>query len=296
MIYVISKATFGSYNVRDIQFNANWDICPYSDYAVIPDSLVDDILATKGYCDIALNSDGTEVVSFTARTIPSVPEECLGNNTVLSVNGVKADSDGDVTIDAADVGAAPDGYGLGTTVAASTADINVVTPARFFKTTSSTANLPQASRNVGIAIPYAADEVAQLLIRTLNGAVRIRRLYNGVWTEEWVNPPMAEGAEYRTTERWNGKPVFTMLINCGAATNKMTISYPEDVAANITGVIRYAGKVGGQVVPAISSNSLSNAWTVHMAVGTTNAALFCGTSMEGAGTYLQIWYTRGDVQ
>lgn len=80
MIYVISKSTCGSYNVRDIQCNANWDCCPYSDYALIPDNLVDGILATKGYCDITLNSDGTQVVSFNARTIPTVPEECCAED------------------------------------------------------------------------------------------------------------------------------------------------------------------------------------------------------------------------
>lgn len=110
MIYVISKATFGSYNVRDIQFNANWDICPYSDYARIPDSMVDDILATKGYCDITLNSAGTEVTSYKARSIPSVPEECYGENTVLSVNGKKANTSGEVTLGAADVGARPSNW------------------------------------------------------------------------------------------------------------------------------------------------------------------------------------------
>ena len=98
MIYVISKATFGSYNVRDIQFNANWDICPYSDYAVIPDNLVEDILATQGYCDITLNAAGSEVVSFTARTIPDVPEECHGVNTVLSVNGMNANDAGEIAL------------------------------------------------------------------------------------------------------------------------------------------------------------------------------------------------------
>lgn len=70
MIYVISKAAFGDYNVRDIQHNANWCSCPYSDYALIPDSMVDGILATCGYCDITLNSEGTEVVSFVAREKP----------------------------------------------------------------------------------------------------------------------------------------------------------------------------------------------------------------------------------
>lgn len=81
MIYVISKATFGSYNVRDIQCNANWCSCPYSDYALIPDGMVEGILATQGYCDIVLTEDGSEVAAFTAREIPSVPEECWGERT-----------------------------------------------------------------------------------------------------------------------------------------------------------------------------------------------------------------------
>lgn len=77
MIYVISKATFGDCNVRDIQCNANWCSCPYSDYALIPDNLVDGILATCGYCDITLNSDGTEVVSFVAREKPPTTAESV---------------------------------------------------------------------------------------------------------------------------------------------------------------------------------------------------------------------------
>ena len=82
MIYVISTATFGEHEVSDIQCNANWCSCPDSDYALIPDELVEGILATQGYCDIALNADGTEVTGFTARTIPSVPYECCAEKPV----------------------------------------------------------------------------------------------------------------------------------------------------------------------------------------------------------------------
>jgi methionine-rich copper-binding protein CopC len=45
---------------------------------LIPNNLVEGILATQGYCDIKLNAAGNEVVSFTARTIPDVKEECRG--------------------------------------------------------------------------------------------------------------------------------------------------------------------------------------------------------------------------
>lgn len=68
---VVSKATFGEYAVRDIQTNSSWTDNPYGDeYAIVPNDMVQDILATKGYCDITLNTDGSEVTSFVAREIP----------------------------------------------------------------------------------------------------------------------------------------------------------------------------------------------------------------------------------
>lgn len=36
---------------------------------------------------------------------------------------------------------------------------------------------------------------------------------------EWVNPPMILGTEYRTTERYLGKPVYTMAFSFGALPN-----------------------------------------------------------------------------
>ena len=71
---VISKATFGDYGLHDIQTNSSWTENPYEDYAVVPDNMVLDILETKGFCDIKLNADGTEVVSFTPREIPKIPD------------------------------------------------------------------------------------------------------------------------------------------------------------------------------------------------------------------------------
>ena len=71
---VISKNTFGQYNVRDIQSNSAWGENPYGDtYAVVPDEMVQEIMETRGFCDIVLSEDGTEVVEFTAREIPDIP-------------------------------------------------------------------------------------------------------------------------------------------------------------------------------------------------------------------------------
>lgn len=72
---VISKEVFGDFAVRDIQSNSSWNTNPYGeDYAIVPDDMVQDILETKGFCNIELNADGTEIASFTAREIPEVPE------------------------------------------------------------------------------------------------------------------------------------------------------------------------------------------------------------------------------
>ena len=71
---VISKNTFGEYAVRDIQTNSAWGDNPYEDYAVVPDDMVTAIMETRGFCDIVLNEDGTEVVEFVAREIPEIPE------------------------------------------------------------------------------------------------------------------------------------------------------------------------------------------------------------------------------
>lgn len=60
---------------HDLQTNGAWCDNPYGEaYAVVPDEMVGAILETCGYCDIELNEDGTEVVSFTATEIPTFEE------------------------------------------------------------------------------------------------------------------------------------------------------------------------------------------------------------------------------
>ncbi len=71
---VISIDTFGEYAVHDIQTNSSWTSNPYENYAVVPDEMVEAIMETCGFCDIELNKEGKEVVSFAARDIPYIPD------------------------------------------------------------------------------------------------------------------------------------------------------------------------------------------------------------------------------
>ncbi len=53
----------------------------------------------------------------------------------------------------------------------------------------------------------------------------VRRFDGTKWYPwEWVNPPMVSGIEYRTTERYAGKPVYVQLVNFGALGNATTKS------------------------------------------------------------------------
>ena len=68
---VISIITYNG--MHDIQQNTAWSNNSYENlYATVPDTMVEDIIKTKGYCDIKLNAGGTEVESFAAREIPKI--------------------------------------------------------------------------------------------------------------------------------------------------------------------------------------------------------------------------------
>lgn len=61
-------------------------------------------------------------------------------------------------------------------------------------------------------------QIAYSLTNVSNwGAICVRReKTGGVWQPwEWENPPMVADVEYRTTERYNGKPVYTKLVDFG---------------------------------------------------------------------------------
>ena len=82
--------------------------------------------------------------------------------------------------------------------------------------------------SVGLISDYASGGDTFQLAFARNQYEKVRtyikfRAYNGdnkVWGEwEWVNPPMALGEEYRTTERYMSKPVYAKAINFGELPN-----------------------------------------------------------------------------
>lgn len=58
-------------------------------------------------------------------------------------------------------------------------------------------------------------------------------------SKEWINPPNKPGIEYRTTERWNGSPVYQRVLYSGALSNKAVMSI--EIEAEYDKIISVAG-------------------------------------------------------
>ena len=86
------------------------------------------------------------------------------------------------------------------------------------------------------------QEMVDMSDSSYTGGMVRRSIYGSiVYPWEWVNPPMTLGIEYRTTERYNGKPVYAKAVDVGVLPNS---SYKEVlIAYGITGIVRLDGYV-----------------------------------------------------
>lgn len=64
----------------------------------------------------------------------------------------------------------------------------------------------------------SSSTVVQMCFFETVSTIAIRRRVDSEWQPwEYLNPPMQLGVEYRTTERYLGKPVYVRLVSCGSA-------------------------------------------------------------------------------
>jgi len=116
---------------------------------------------------------------------------------------------------------APSGHGLGSTSWINTSeDIDTVklTGVYSFQSENTSPNKPFDMGEL-IAINRTDNVGTQIAIDDQYGDTRmqIRKRSGGTWQAwEHINPPLTPGVEYRTPERYNGKPVYAKLVNFGA--------------------------------------------------------------------------------
>lgn len=131
------------------------------------------------------------------------------------------------------------------------ADLDTAIRTGWYVTTASTANLPANRTQFQTAVLRVEtryDVVYQTLLTCSNVGVyqEIKRYRdgNGWHPWEWVNPPMLAGEEYRTTERYNGKPVYVKLIAFGALPNAATkdVRFYDDTTSRPISVTAQVGE------------------------------------------------------
>ena len=118
-----------------------------------------------------------------------------------------------------------------------------------------------------------------------------RRKLGSTWGEwEWVNPPMKLGVEYRTTERYNGKVVYTKLISFGAlpntATGSVSVGADEPNVISLHGVSSNGNYIYDiATMPGVSEFAY-NYWQGTVVIATT------ADKSGYKNTYITIKYTK----
>ena len=123
------------------------------------------------------------------------------------------------------LGAAPDGFGLGTEFNSVT-DADTVQGNGFW---AAKRNTPRNDWGYLIQFQYDQSTATQIFCQSAGDANKTTMLYkrtktNGAFAPwECLNPSMEAGLEYRTGEKWNGVAVWSKLTNCGAWADGKTI-------------------------------------------------------------------------
>lgn len=136
-------------------------------------------------------------------------------DTTLSISGGVADA---AAVGTALAGKAPSGYGLGDPQTGELEKLDHYKQPGWYRFAGSFAVYNHTVSAFYMHVTaWDANNCTQTAFLVYSGTPVIRRhCYGGNWQPwEWENPPMSIGIEYRTTERWNGKPVYKKLVNMG---------------------------------------------------------------------------------
>lgn len=207
---------------------------------------------------------------------------------------------------------APDGYGLGETNGCPIdpsveGGLNTAIKCGwyYFGGSGTIANAPSIPNggygSLLVTSRGAGNTITQMCFFETYTTIAIRYRFGSEWQPwEYINPPMTLGVEYRTTERYLGKPVYVKLIDCGNLPNGTT----KEVAHGITNLDFIVGAQaiasnstsgfnGHTYLPVIYNGSLTDRWTNYLAgVDTKNIRIFCGGGLAGCLVYVTFKYTK----
>ena len=214
---------------------------------------------------------------------------------------------------AADVGAAPGGFGFGdaiqeivTTSAEESyetycAKVDAVLDAMPDKTAKLVRAYPPAvygNAGTTISLLYKSDANYAVLsnIGSADAGLRGWRMFKqrypsssspAVWMPfEWEHPPMRTGIEYRTTERHNNKPVYKKAVNTGAlsaGTSKSVAHGVQDIGLRLSAL--YGLNNDGD-------NLVGNPGITGILVDGSNITITTAAGFSTSNSWVVIAYTK----
>lgn len=225
-------------------------------------------------------------------------------DSTLSKNGVAADA---AAVGNALEGKAPAGYGLGEQAFnAPGNDANQITKCGFFRAYVNTPTgdwwtiQQEDLYGDGTYMIQKASCFAYAFVLHAERMVVDGKFYE--W--EWVNPPMAPGVEYRTTERWNGNVVYTKLVNCGTAINDATVTLEEVTACvRFIGYLSYTSETAPRKqLPIWNGSTIGTGYHAEITqpaspYGINQFIIKTDSNADGLGNggynwYVHAWYTK----
>lgn len=173
------------------------------------------------------------------------------------------------------IDAAPGGFGLGGVLVDAPensegfADANLITATGFYRAVR---NVLYGGWHYIIHLNYDSATALQLAAYVSGEVYGAREKRLNVWGDwEHTNPPMELGIEYRTTERYLGKPVYVKLFDCGTipaqGTHKDLVFSPD--VDSIVSVTAYS-PIRGNTLPYYDANGVR-------------------CSITGSGSTVMIW-------
>lgn len=168
------------------------------------------------------------------------------SNGIIKYTAYTLQGTGAVTV--TEVGAAPAGYGLSEDSGKACGDYNTaVLGGMYAASGTGAANSPGEYANFKYSTlsveARLRNRVHQRLTYDTYAARRVSTNGGSSWGAwEYENPPMAVNVEYRTTERFMGKPVYAKMINFGElpyAYGEKIITFSQTMAALVR-VVGYA--------------------------------------------------------
>ena len=114
----------------------------------------------------------------------------------------------------------------------------------------------------------------------------------GSWSAwEYVIPPMKIGVEYRTTERWNGAPVYVKLVDCGNVAATMNVNTGISNARAVRASITWANM---QATYHDYTTTSLNSWDFIAYTNVSSVIVKAGPEIVAATgkVYATIWYAK----